>query len=59
MRLSNYCSYTDYSHVSTGGPLADSYMSACHVKFTTLDRIECVNLLQSSPVRVILAAGNR
>jgi len=46
MHLSNYYPYTDYLHVSTSGPLADSYMSACQVKSTTIDRIEYVNLGQ-------------
>ena len=46
MCLSNYCPYMDYSHVSTSGPLADSYMSACQVKSTAIDWIEYVNQWQ-------------
>ena len=46
MRLSNYGHYTDYFDVSTSGPLVDSYISACEVKSTTIDRIEYVNQCQ-------------
>ena len=47
MRLSNYCPSTEYSHVSTSGPLADSYMSVGQVKSTTIDQIVYVNQCQS------------
>ena len=40
MRLPDYCPYSDYSHISTIGPLADSYMSASAVKSTSADGIE-------------------
>jgi len=46
MPLPNYYPYTDYSLVLTSGPLADSYMSACQMKSTTIDRIEYVNQCQ-------------
>ena len=46
MSLSNYCPYIDYSHVSISEPLADSYISACQVKSTTIDQIEYVNQCQ-------------
>ena len=46
MHLSNYYPYTDYLHVSTGGLLADLYMSACQVKSTTIDQIEYANQCQ-------------
>ena len=40
MRLPDNCPYTDYSHISTIEPLADSYMSASSVKSTSADEIE-------------------
>ena len=40
MRLPDHCPYTDYSHISTIEPLADSYMSASVVKSTSADGIE-------------------
>ena len=40
MRLSYHCPYTDYSHIWTIGPLADTYMSASSVKSTGADGIE-------------------
>ena len=42
MCLPDHCPYADYSHISTIGPLADSYMSASAVKSTSADRIEYV-----------------
>ena len=47
MHLSNYSPYSDYSHVSRSGPLADLDMSTCQVKSTTIDRIEYVNQCQT------------
>ena len=40
MPLLAHCPYTDYSHISTIGPLAVSYISASAVKFTSTDGIE-------------------
>jgi len=43
LRLSNHCPYTDYWHVSTIDPVADSNISARNVKSATIDRIEYAN----------------
>ena len=40
MSLPDYYPYTDYSHIATIGPLADSYMSASAVKSSSGDGIE-------------------
>ena len=55
MRLSDHCPYTDYSHISTIGPLADLYMSASAVKSSSADGIEyayqCQAMDSSSPAQ--------
>ena len=50
MRLPDLCPYTDYSHISTIGPLADSYMSASAVKSTGADGIEYVYQCQAMDI---------
>ena len=40
---SNYCRYTEYSHISTIDPLADLNMSTWNVKSATIDWFEYEN----------------
>ena len=47
LRLFNHYTYSDYSHVSTIDPVADSNMSARNVKSATIDRIEYANQCQA------------
>ena len=55
MRLSDHCPYTDYLHISTIGPLADSYMSTFAVISTSADGIvyayQCQAMDISSPAQ--------
>ena len=46
MPLSHHYPYTNYAHGSTSGRLADLYISASQVKYTTIDQIEYANQCQ-------------